>query len=391
MYQQLSERKFKALRIVSSDSKIIRKNKLHYQVKSESGDNTWYDLVMQKQTWNCTCPDFLYRHQSCKHIYAIGYLKQLKKKIVSQDVVQSSIPQINNEIICSKCKSSNIVKNGKRNNQSGKLQRYLCRDCKYRFIVNIGFEHSRKNPKIICAAIDLYFKGVSLRKVADHIKQFYEVKIDNTSVLRWIQRFADVVSPFVNSLEIPHLSGIYHVDEMMVHVRREKMEIGHYQWLWNVMDNTTKFWISGLVSQRREVLDARKVFQDVKLKTSKPKAIVHDGLHSYNEAFNKEYFTNYNPRVKNIRSVSVRHEGLNSLIERLNGTTRDREKTMRGMNTNDSAQKIIEAMRIHYNFCKDHSTLGKTPAEQAGFVLGLNKNKVESLIRIAASHISERI
>ncbi|MDE1764384.1 MAG: hypothetical protein KGH88_09125, partial [Thaumarchaeota archaeon] len=29
----------------------------------------------------------------------------------------------------------------------------------------------QRNPKLICAAIDLYFKGVSLRKVADHIKQ----------------------------------------------------------------------------------------------------------------------------------------------------------------------------------------------------------------------------
>jgi transposase-like protein len=250
--------------------------------------------------------------------------------------------------------------------------------------VNIGFEHSRKNPKIICAAIDLYMKGVSLRKVADHIKQFYDVKIDNTSVLRWIQRFANVVSPFVNSLEIPHLSGIYHVDEMMIHVRREESKIGHYQWLWNVMDNTTKFWISGLVSQRREVLDARKVFQDTKLKAVTPKAIVHDGLHSYNEAFNKEFFTNYNPRVKNIRSVSVRHEGLNSVVERLNGSTRDREKTMRGMNTKDSAQKIIEAMRIHYNFCREHTTLGKTPAEESGINLDLRENKLEALIRLAS-------
>ena len=389
MYQQLSERKFKGLRIVSSDSKIIRKNKLRYQVRSELDDSIWYDVVMQKRIWNCTCPDFLYRHQSCKHIYAIGYLKQLKKKIVSQDVVQSSIPQINNEIICSKCKSDNIVKNGKRNNQSGLLQRYLCRDCKYRFIVNFGFERSRKNPKIICAAIDLYFKGVSLRKVADHIKQFYDVRIDNTSVLRWIQRFADVVSPFVNSLEIPHLSGIYHVDEMMIHVRRENTKLGHYQWLWNVMDNTTKFWISGLVSQRREVLDARKVFRDVKLKTVTPKAIVHDGLHSYNEAFTKEFFTNYNPRVKNIRSVSVRHEGLNSVVERLNGSARDREKTMRGMNTKDSAQKIIEAMRIHYNFCRVHQGLGMTPSEAAGLMLDLQENKIESLLRLGATNHSK--
>ena len=101
----------------------------------------------------------------------------------------------------------------------------------------------------------------------------------------------DTVKPYVDSITPPHLSGIFHVDEMMIHVRREKMEMGHYQWLWNVMDNSTKFWISSVVSQRREVTDARKVFQDTKSKTITPKAIIHDGLQSYNEAFNREYFT----------------------------------------------------------------------------------------------------
>jgi len=35
-----------------------------------------------------------------------------------------------------------------------------------------------------------------------------------------------IVKPYVDSTIPPHLSGIYHVDEMMVHVRREKMEMG---------------------------------------------------------------------------------------------------------------------------------------------------------------------
>jgi len=69
----------------------------------------------------------------------------------------------------------------------------------------------------------------------------------------------------------------------------------------------------------------------------------------------REFFTLQNPRVRNIRSISVKNEGLNSVQERLNNTVRDKEKVMRGMNTKDSAQKIIEAMRIHYNFCREHS------------------------------------
>lgn len=63
---------------------------------------------------------------------------------------------------------------------------------------------------------------------------------------------------------------------------------------------------------------------------------------------------------------------------------RDREKVMRGMHSAESAQKIIEAMRIHYNYCREHSELGTTPAEQAGIKLDLQEDKVQSLIRLAA-------
>ena len=139
-------------------------------------------------------------------------------------------------------------------------------------------------------------------------------------------------------------------------------------------------------AQRGELEDVRVVFQDAKAKTMTPKAIIHDGLQSCDEAYQKEYFTRRNPRVKNIRSISVRNEGLNSRVERLNGTMRDREKVMRGMNTAESAQKIIEAMRIHYNFCREHSKLGKTPAEQAGIKIELGHNKIENLIKLASKH-----
>ena len=67
---------------------------------------------------------------------------------------------------------------------------------------------------------------------------------------------------------------------------------------------------------------------------------------------------------------------------------RDKEKVMRGMHSKESAQKIIEAMRIHYNYCREHSKLVKTPAEQAGIKLDLHSNRVESLIRLAGSKSS---
>jgi hypothetical protein len=58
---------------------------------------------------------------------------------------------------------------------------------------------------------------------------------------------------------------------------------------------------------------------------------------------------------------------------------------MQGMYSKESAQKVIEAMRIYYNYCREHSKLGKTPAEQAGIKLELGGNKIENLIRLAAT------
>ena len=140
-----------------------------------------------------------------------------------------------------------------------------------------------------------------------------------------------------------------------------------------------------MVSQRREVIDARSVFQDAKNKTPMPQAVIHDGLRTYDEAFQKEYSTLKTPRIKNVRSISVRNQGLNSKVERLNGTVRDREKVMRGMQKRETAQKVVDAMRIHYNFCREHSTLKKTPAEQAGIKINFKGSKIESLIRLSAN------
>jgi transposase-like protein len=236
----------------------------------------------------------------------------------------------------------------------------------------------------VTAALDLYFKGVSLRKVCDHLKQFYGIEVTHPAVIKWIRKFVKVVKPYVDQLVPPHLSGIYHVDEMVVHVRKEENGKGHYQWLWNLMDNSTRFWISSMITQSRYVKDARAIFQDAKNKTKEPVAIVHDGLPAYDRAYRKEFYKLKSPRVANIRSVSVRHEGLNSRVERLNGTMRDREKVMRGMDNAESAQQLIEAIRINYNFCREHRTLGKTPAEIAGIKLQLGQNRIQSLLQQSA-------
>jgi len=48
---------------------------------------------------------------------------------------------------------------------------------------NFGFEKACANPKTVTAALYLYFKGVSLRKVCDHLLQFYGIKPSHATII----------------------------------------------------------------------------------------------------------------------------------------------------------------------------------------------------------------
>lgn len=65
---------------------------------------------------------------------------------------------------------------------------------------------------------------------------------------------------------------------------------------------------------------------------------------------------------------------------------------MRGMDRAESAQELMDAMRIHYNFIRGNQAIGgQTPAEAAGINLNLKENKTESLMRQAAIHAKDEL
>ena len=69
------------------------------------------------------------------------------------------------------------------------------------------------DPRIVTTTLDLYFKDVSLRKIADHLKQCYSLDIDHSTVYRWISKYTEIIEAYVATLE-PELGDIWHTDEM---------------------------------------------------------------------------------------------------------------------------------------------------------------------------------
>jgi transposase-like protein/predicted RNA-binding Zn-ribbon protein involved in translation (DUF1610 family) len=158
-------------------------------------------------------------------------------------------------VTCKKCGSSQVIKQGIRKNKSGNSQRFLCKECGFKFVVKeSGFHKMRNQAKIVTLALDLYFKGISYRKIVDHLKQFYSIKVSHVAIIKWIRKYTKLMKQYTDSLT-PETSGIWHTDEMAINIK------GRYNWLWNVMDHETRFLLASQISQRREVIDARKVFR----------------------------------------------------------------------------------------------------------------------------------
>jgi len=90
------------------------------------------------------------------------------------------------------------------------------------------------------------------------------------------------------------------------------------------------------------------------------------------------------PRTQHVKLKNIREGTNNNIVERLHGTIKERTKVMRGMDNDESAQRMMDANRIYYNYLRPHEALGgKTPAEKAGMDLELKGNKWEELIRKA--------
>ena len=156
----------------------------------------------KKEEASCSCPDFQKRGISCKHIFAIRFWLKLKYQLAHQYTIEIEEPSKAQK--CLYCASVKIVKNGKARNK----QRLLCRSCGRTFVAEKDFRKYKASGKIITLAIDLYFKGVSLRKIKNHLKQFYNFEIDHSSVYRWIVHFTGMINNYAEQFT-PKGSGMW--------------------------------------------------------------------------------------------------------------------------------------------------------------------------------------
>ena len=330
-----------------------------FTIPSQSGNGNY--TVSKNGIWRCTCPDYESRKLDCKHINAVKFYLDFQKKLKQTDL---EIEQPIEKPICIYCSDTDVVKYGKRPCRDKIKQKYRCNRCHNYFILDKDFERIKGDAKTTTLILDLYFKGISSRGITDHLKQFYDLSIDHSNILRRIQKFSQIIDEYVQTLT-PELGDVWHIDEMKIQAG------GKWRWLWNMMDTETKFLVSKKVTDRRRIKDCRNLLKNAKETAQKqPAFMITDGCHSYNKSLSKEM-----PETNHVQLKTIRDKVNNNPIERLNGTIRDRIKTMRGLQNTKTADLMTSAFRNYYNFIKPHSAIeGKTPAEASNINIGKNCN-----------------
>ena len=272
--QEYSKRVLRGAQIIEKGIEPKQLTHNSFEIPSQSKDLN-YIVTSYANSWSCTCPDYQFRHVTCKHVHAVVLWQKISKKLEEDHKkVSISLPSHDNAIACKFCGSSTIIKYGKANNK----QVYKCKLCARKFVPNEGFEGMKYDPRIVTTTLDLYFKDVSLRKIADHLKQCHSLDIDHSTVYRWICKYTEIIEAYVATLE-PELGDIWHTDEMKIKFS------GEWRWLWNVMDEKTRFHMVGVITKTREIQDARKPFKKSKeVGNKKPLLMVTDGLRLYTAA-----------------------------------------------------------------------------------------------------------
>lgn len=349
-----------------------------FLVPSQFNKEAKYRVLKHWHGFTCTCPDFKFHRQDCKHIYCVKYWLELRAYFKKEGLFEA-VEEIYKRPSCIYCNSFSVVKNGERKNKGAIKQRFLCKACGKSFIANPEFKGLKADAQIVTCCMDLFFKGVSLRKIQDHVKQFYGIELHHETIRRYINHFMKHINQYIEQFK-PEVSREWNTDEMKVKTRQDG-----WLWAWQALDHETRFLLATNVTKQRYISDARQVLKEAKvIAPLQPARIYTDGLQAYKSALKKEFWTLKNQNTKHIRCASLREKRENNnRVERLHGTMRERLKVMRGNQNQETASQYLENWRTYYNFVRPHQALaGRTPSEEAGIKIPHYKNnKWHSLIR----------
>ncbi len=260
---------------------------------------------------------------------------------------------------CPYCDSEKLAKWG---TTSEGNQRYRCGSdsCKRTFLDTGTLNGRRMDPDMVGSAIRDYFTGKSYKQIAEGLQEEYDLKKEpsKATVFEWVRDYTDEALKQMEGHKAK-TSGHWVADELELKVNKTGKAKAY---IWNVMDSKTRYLLASYLTPRRDAAAARVVLRKAALAADKPpKTIKTDRLRSYIKPI-KDVF----PEAKHIQSQGVHAEINNNLSERVQGTFRDRLKTLRQLDGIETGNHYLDGWMLNYNMFRKHEALdNRTPGEAA--------------------------
>ncbi len=356
-----------------------------YLVPSQFDSNKKYQ-VTHFDSYSCSCKDFEVRCKGkglyCKHIKAIILFESIKQKYEVKPEVEKEIELIIDtpqKDVCPYCSNENIFKRGQRKTKLGIKQLYCCKNCKKRFVLS-PIKNIKGNAKLVCLAMDCYYKGLSYRDISDQFSQFYGLKISHVTIREWVLRFSEVMEKYSETIK-PQIKGVWNADETLVLTKRgkdKKNQMANYDYVWNVMDNKSKFLLASECSGRsRNSKDAQHVFKEALNQNGKiPFQIIVDGYRGYEDGCRKTFRNWAGERKVKFTSIKGhRKEINNNAIESHHSHQKEFHKIRRGVT---KVQEYQDGFKVFHNFVRKSARKGLTPADKVG--IGVNGNRWNTML-----------
>jgi transposase-like protein len=248
---------------------------------------------------------------------------------------------------CKYCGSSNVIKFGTFQG----VQRYWCKDCKRKFADNRALPTMKTPIEHISSALSCYFGGMPLDAIQRHLQQQHNAYYSEMGIYNWIKRFSQEAVDRVKDFQ-PIVGDTWIADETVLKVG------GRNIWFFDVIDKKTRYLLASRLSSSRTIKEAALVMNEAKRRAGKsPKRILTDKLAAYIDGIDLVFGAD----TKHIQSKPFTDVNSTNVIERFHGTLKDRTKVVRGFKNMDTARLLTQAWLVHYNFFKEHTTLGNIP------------------------------
>lgn len=252
---------------------------------------------------------------------------------------------------CKYCNSENTIKFGTHNG----IQRHYCKDCKRKFVPD-SLPRMKTPSKVIASAVGMYYGGMSLDAIQRQLEQDTGKRYSEVGIYQWISRFTKKAIQDSKQFK-PEVGDVWIADETGIDVH------GHHRdlWFWDIIDADSRFLLASHISTSRTTEDAQNLIQQAIIRAGKmPKVIITDKLRSYIDGI--KYVSD---DINHIRSKPFVTENSTNRIERFHGTFKDRIKVVRAFKHMNTARLLTDGWLIHYNFFKEHESLGNKPPARA--------------------------